>query len=292
MKVLSLLITAYCFLFVTIPTLNAQIKTESINRDVKIDTLKKDILDSSKYRVYYSLEFVKDTLIQGEKSECITLLQIGSKYNRFIDYGTLRQDSVFDALVKSGRGFSDILAQSMSIGRTAKFKTVILKNYPSVMSYTVQNTVGSSKYNYVDRDIALNWKLEDEEKEIEGYKCMKATCEYRGRSYVAWYALQIALSEGPYVFSGLPGLIMEIYDLKQHFHFTIAGFTQIKDYDPIYLLTDKVAILDRDKVRKIISNSYADPSGALKNLGGTVRGISEESVAKLSPKAYNPIELE
>lgn len=292
MKVLNLLLLLYYLLFVTLPNVNAQIQFGNTAGDLKADTLKKTVLDNAQYRVYYTLEFVKNPLSPEAKTNCTTVLLIGAKYNYFLDYGTLRKDSVYDALTKKGAGSTEILSNALAIGRTVKFKTIVLKNYPDVKKYTVQNSIGSSKYNYVDENIDINWTLDNEEKEIEGYKCQKAFCDFRGRNYIAWYAPAIPISEGPYVFSGLPGLIMELYDSKQHYHFRIAGFEQIKNYDPVYILTDKVTNLSREQIRKLLANSNADPAGVLKNMGGTVQGISEESLAKLSAKPYNPIELE
>jgi GLPGLI family protein len=283
---IKLLFISYV-LFITAIGANAQ----KVSGDIKTDTLQKDILDNAQYRVFYSLEFVQDTLAPEIKTQCMTVLLIGSKYNSFLDYGTLRKDSIFDVMVKAGASINEILANALPFGRTVRFNPVIIKHYPDNKQFTVQTPVGSSNFNYVDKDVNLNWTLEQEEKEIEGHKCLKATCDYRGRNYTAWYATDIPLSEGPYVFTGLPGLIMEIYDSKQHYLFRIAGLKKIENRDPIYIRTDKVAVLPREQVRKIIANSYADPSSMLKSLHGAVKIQNNEAIAKAKPRTYNPIEL-
>ncbi len=56
------------------------------------------------------------------------------------------------------------------------------------------------------------WTISKETKTICGYKCMKATCKWRGRSYTAWYTMQIPVAAGPWKFGGLPGLIMAVSD--------------------------------------------------------------------------------
>lgn len=60
----------------------------------------------------------------------------------------------------------------------------------------------------------INWKLSNEYKTIKNYNCQKATCDFRGRSYVAWFTNEIPISEGPWKFKGLPGLILEMEDTK------------------------------------------------------------------------------
>lgn len=60
----------------------------------------------------------------------------------------------------------------------------------------------------------MNWKFLDEKKTIGEYNCKKASVEFRGRIYFAWYTIEIPISLGPWKFNGLPGLILEIEDQK------------------------------------------------------------------------------
>jgi GLPGLI family protein len=267
------------------------VDAQSVSGSIKNDTLQKNILDNAQYRVFYSLEFVKDTFAPEKKTKCTTVLLIGSKYNSFLDYGALRRDSILDAMTKAGASFNEIFTSAFAIGKTAKFNPVVIKLYPDNKQFTIQNSIGSLKFNYEDKDVELNWKPEQEEKEIEGYKCLKATCNFRGRHYTAWYSPDISISEGPYVFGGLPGLIMEIYDSKQHYLFRIAGFKKVETYDPIYIIANnKVTVLSREQVRKIIANSYANPAAVITN-NMEIKDLSDEVMAKLKPKPYNPVEL-
>ena len=48
-------------------------------------------------------------------------------------------------------------------------------------------------------------------------------CQFRGRTYKAWYTMEIEIEEGPWKFHGLPGLIVEIADIWDHYHFTLIG---------------------------------------------------------------------
>lgn len=67
----------------------------------------------------------------------------------------------------------------------------------------------------------MKWVIHDEEKMLDKYLLKKATLYFRGRNYVAWYSEDYPLSFGPWKFSGLPGLIMEIYDTKKRYHWQI-----------------------------------------------------------------------
>lgn len=56
----------------------------------------------------------------------------------------------------------------------------------------------------------IDWKIENEIKELLGYNVQKATCNFRGRNYIAWFTPEINIPDGPWKFNGLPGLILEI----------------------------------------------------------------------------------
>jgi len=58
----------------------------------------------------------------------------------------------------------------------------------------------------------FKWKIEKEYKQIGKFKCQKATTEFRGRTYEAWFTQEIKISNGPWKLHGLPGLILEAVD--------------------------------------------------------------------------------
>jgi GLPGLI family protein len=55
----------------------------------------------------------------------------------------------------------------------------------------------------------ITWELKNEVKTIAEYVCKKATAEFRGRKYTAWYTSSIPVSIGPWKLQGLPGAILE-----------------------------------------------------------------------------------
>jgi len=71
---------------------------------------------------------------------------------------------------------------------------------------------------------AIEWNITQEAKEIQGMQCQKATCNFKGRSYEAWFCSQLPYSNGPWKLGGLPGLIVEAYDTKKEVVFTFTSF--------------------------------------------------------------------
>lgn len=68
----------------------------------------------------------------------------------------------------------------------------------------------------------INWKLSEETKTEGTYKLQKATTNFGGRHWTAWFCREINLNEGPYKFRGLPGLIFEISDDKNNYLFKLS----------------------------------------------------------------------
>lgn len=58
---------------------------------------------------------------------------------------------------------------------------------------------------------------------ILGHKCQRATCRFRGRDFVAWFAPDIPVRCGPWKFQGLPGLILKVYDTEGLYSFEAVG---------------------------------------------------------------------
>ncbi len=110
-----------------------------------------------------------------------------------------------------------------------------------------------------EKAINFNWILIDETKKIGDIECHKATCRFRGRNYIAWYAPEIQSYFGPWKFSGLPGLIIEAYDDENKVFFfakkiTIPFNTSI-DFNPSEtILLENVKQIQKEKADELIKN--------------------------------------
>ena len=77
-----------------------------------------------------------------------------------------------------------------------------------------------------------NWQIQPETKEILGFSCQKADCEFRGRKYEAWFTPEIPIDNGPWKFAGLPGLIVAVADTAGLYQFELTGINRSER--PIY----------------------------------------------------------
>jgi GLPGLI family protein len=150
------------------------------------------------------------------------------------------------------------------------------------------------KYKTEKKLPQLVWKIENSKKYIIGYETTLARIHFKGRDYEAWFAPNLPVSEGPYKFHGLPGIILEIYDSKNHYHFTAQGIEKIKES---VNLADKdytgISDANLDLFRKKIKEK---PSLILNNPGINIpkEGLDKydrNQRARLKNQ-NNPIELE
>jgi GLPGLI family protein len=65
------------------------------------------------------------------------------------------------------------------------------------------------------------WQMLDDTLTIRGFLCSKATTNYAGRTWTAWYTDEVPSTAGPWKFSGLPGLIVKCTDEKGIFNFEL-----------------------------------------------------------------------
>ena len=271
----------------------AQIKIESVGPPQPVKLTQKEIYDSAKVTVFYDygcLEPNSNGPNVRKYSEVILL--IGEKYIGSMDWRIFQTDSINDDYYWNKRGSQvDLLNLFINDERyRSAYRYPVVVNLENKEA-TLLNNTHTTYYKYKQQLPKIEWKLEKEEKKIKGVRCLKATCRFGGRDWTAWYAPEYAMPYGPYLFNGLPGLIMQVVDTKKNFAFKFKG---IEFWEPgrcIYLIQlDNMIVTTRDKAREAIRNFCKDPNGAVKAIDENF-GKSPLSTIKVS-LPYNPIELE
>ena len=104
--------------------------------------------------------------------------------------------------------------------------------------------IGSDAYKFKE-NLNHNWKLINQDTIISGYVCKKATVNYAGRDWSAWYNPDIPITVGPYKFHGLPGLVMMLKDTDNVFSFIV---NEVKKGDfPIDSKTENFFVKKKDR---------------------------------------------
>ncbi|MGI9581834.1 GLPGLI family protein [Chryseobacterium sp. RRHN12] len=272
------------FFFLTASVFHAQFRIDNPNFSMKTSTYKVENYDTSLYNVYYRLEFVPDVARKELKKESVCILQVGKDYSKFSDVKQLKSDSLSEKYSHQKEINGKEMEALMNIN--VVFHPVILKDI-SKRKITYQGRI-KGIYQYQEEQPDFKWKLEKGTKTILGYACKKATVKYKGRDYVAWFTDSISSNNGPYKFEGLPGLILELTDTGNEFHFVAIAID--KKNLPIYLRSeDRILNVTKEKYREVEKNYHDNPGifhGKAYNADGS------PMIVKSKPLPYNPIELE
>ncbi|MGQ2118526.1 GLPGLI family protein [Ornithobacterium rhinotracheale] len=224
-------------------------------------------LGNSNQNIYYTYTRVPNPELKEKTKTGLTVLQIGKDFTKFTDEAIIKSDSLSKAFAQKGTANTSDLNKMLAVMYgTGYFSNVL--NDLKTKQITIQNAMMLSGMEYTIPTPTLKWQLQKDQKEILGYAVQKATTQYGGREWEAWFAKDIPLSYGPYVFNGLPGLILEVYDTENEHHFTATGMDNKPQaiYKRIY---DKEIKTSAEKAKKALKNEYENGK---------------------RPRPYNPIE--
>ena len=252
-----------------------------------------NLLDTCILKVTYSLCFVNDT-IKRDKMKDIQLLKIGHKVSSCFSYLLYQKDSTVTALDK--KGITTVRIQDEYLF-PEEVVTYFTKNQIQVRYRTEYDFTNLC---YVEALPNIQWTLSDGHKNILGYNCQKALCEFRGRKYIAWYSTEIPINAGPYKFHGLPGLILAISDMANDYCWECIGIQKgnnndfVSQYKGKYM---KDKTVTREEIRNIIARLHKDPAGNLYLSKQSIHIIDggkcyQALSGDFPPEPYNPIEKE
>ena len=197
--------------------------------------VRKEVYDTARIAVYYDLKFLKDSTKTTNYTKAKTVLQISDKYTKYGDYYQLVLDSLdnfFNESKKNKRNQKAVDTWYGAIERIEYYTVGMTDLSTNRTRVQVYDKIYNWDYTF---EPEIEWQLEKGDTVINNIPCRKASCSYAGRDYIAWYADSIPLPYGPYVFSGLPGLIIDIRDTKDNWIFTYGGMEKAHQYRDMYL---------------------------------------------------------
>lgn len=200
--------------------------------------LSAQVLDSTYIVCQYKANTIKVTA--QKRMEDLIRLEIGKNISKSYSIYTARSDSFklspdyrarsiemtkqITASLKSGIKLGEAIERS-GMPRICELM-VTYKNYPEG-KITVLDRI-EKQYMYEDELNSQQWEICLDTMTILGYMCQKATTEWRGRRYEAWFASELPISDGPLKFGGLPGLIFKIKDEKNEYSYELEGIEKRK----------------------------------------------------------------
>lgn len=218
-------------------------------------------------RFFYELTF-KPKKDSAKLDKVMTILDVVKNKSIYRDYTLLAQDSILkiqvEAMQKAGT-FKDI-SKSVTM---PKFSEKIYKFYPGMkIQYVDRVANGFTPMNIgYNEDLKFDWKIQSGKEKIGAYNTQKATTEYGGRKWTAWFTPDIPLQDGPYKFYGLPGLIVKVTDDGNNYSWELKGNKKVDNFKEATYLESvqpggdggKVVEVSRDKFEKTFGEFKKDP---------------------------------
>ena len=239
----------------------------------------KDIL---RYEIIYdySYQVNKEDTLSKQKEQMV--LKIAKNFSF---YASLNNSKLMD-LEKNWKE-SDGLPDRRSLPKTKLYYTIV-KEYPE-NQMIFRDSFGQS-YLYFTKDLErFEWKLIEEQKEILGYSCRKATTKFAGREYVAWYTTDISVPDGPYKFQGLPGLILSVYDNNKQFQFTVSSIKNSSVFCNTEEYSRKFTPITFEEY-KVLKNRYREKPSLFMNSSGMT--FPQEFLDKADQRAKDKMKYE
>ncbi|KPE51100.1 hypothetical protein AOB46_10515 [Chryseobacterium indologenes] len=130
------------------------------------------------------------------------------------------------------------------------------RNYNRNLNYLIEKDYSKKTLSFYDQFKSVKlvttdseiprWRIEKEFVKINNIQCQKAVTDYKGRTWEAYFSKDYPVNDGPYKFSGLPGLVVSIKDSEGQHMFNLIQIKKMKT------LFDRVP----ENSRKMSENEY------------------------------------
>lgn len=241
-----------------------------------------DSLDTSQMECVYS-HIVADSVTDGVR-EYPEILEVGMKVSKYGDYNTYCVDSVIQAFVEK-EGKTPTVKDYFELSKPyVKQTSCYVFKSKTNGQLEIVDKVSVDRLCYKDSLPDMEWTVSDDTMTVCGYLCRKAVTCFRGRCWTAWYC-DLPVSDGPWKFCGLPGLILHIEDRSRHHVFSAIAIRSSKR--AITKSRSKVQKTTREGFNKAMMAYHADPESVLP----IITISSDGHAVNQTQKCHNEIEM-
>ena len=167
-------------------SLSCQMSTVDPPRSLNIGKYK--VIDESNLRITYSLDF-KNSIQDKEYKKDTRIVQVGKRVIKDFSNVLYHYDSLHTELVKKG-------AQAVPGIPELIYPYEIFNHYEKGKCMLTYRTYPGQVLRYSEEQPNLKWELKEGSATILGYKCQKATTKFAGRSYIAWFTMELPINAG------------------------------------------------------------------------------------------------
>lgn len=171
-------------------------------------------------RAVYQLDYRLDSAV-AMPTRVQMILRVSNGFSRFQSTSRYFLDSVYMSLrdAPEQERLQKSLDATRKGGRNKLSYTILKEPAKNLVAY--HDNIITGDYQYQEKAPVFSWKVTSAKKNIAGYECQQAYTRFGGRTWEAWFAHDVPVSDGPYKFYGLPGLIMQVRDTQDHYVFSL-----------------------------------------------------------------------
>lgn len=240
-------------------------------------------------RFTYEYKYVIDSTAKDKVETEMMVLDIAPKGSKFYSKDYFESDSLMrDTFKRQAKGGNTDINLS-GIKFKGKIRYSVEKNYPD---YAVNffTTLASDEY-MVQEGRTQNWKILPEKEKVGDFMSQKATCDFAGRKWTAWFTTELPIQDGPYKFHGLPGLIVKLEDTSRTHTFELKGIKKLPDSYEWRSVKDKerynpLITVNETKYKKAYKDYRNDPMKSERQLmaQGAIIEIRDNSGKVVDPE--------
>ena len=239
------------------------------------------LTDTVSVRVQYHA-FYKHTQEQKEAFDDTNLLDIGKYSSRFysqrFEHFLHQRDSVRNA-TSNPMSYMQFLGDRFGSKKGREYE--VYKHIPEKGKLTYTDVLHNDFFFCYEESIpTFSWELAEGDTLIIGYPCYKAVGQFRGRTWTAWYTLDLPFDNGPWKLGGLPGLILAASESKNEFSFVATGIERLRSSATICFQSKRYEYLTPIKFQRLLKDYWKDQWNTTNRLQGD--GYSEPPKAQRS----------
>lgn len=242
---------------------------------------KYQVVDTAYLKCSFKLTWLKSTDYPDRPATDLQILLIGKKVSKCYSQYLVDYNHFVVAHLKKGHDTYP------NIKEKGAWHYEVFKNYPQG-KVTITDIASDlqGNFQYEEDFPVFNWNISEEKQTILSYPCQKATASFRGRKYIAWYATNLPIPNGPWKFGDLPGLILKVSDSDNNFIWECQGIEKPKSTETIKYYQVEYTKTTRKDLAKTYQRFHDDIVPYLHSIGRETMGGKSLKIP------YNPIELE
>ena len=181
--------------------------------------------DTTQVLVHYKFSHIRDTANRANPYTENMVLLVGRRSAAYKSYDRQLEIEQFKKQVQQQLAGSP--DGNIHVNRRSMAPGTVYYQLPGPGKIMRKEVLFINKYLVTDALPVIDWKISGDTATLGSLHCQKATAHFKGRDYTAWFCPDLPLHVGPWKLNGLPGVIVEAYDVKKEVVFKFDGIEKV-----------------------------------------------------------------